>query len=276
MLYAFLLLSLLPLQSTAAQPPQQVPALLLETRLAAELGVTVGDTVTVTSIEEGSPVGTFVVGGIHERPADPNRITRNEFEAIFHLPDLEMLLGLDDQVDRFAIVLRPGADPEATADWVEGLAYGTQGMPTAELADRASTTFEVVSRFHDAIGFVTMLASSIFLLCLMVIRVDERRAEVRTMGLIGISRRTIFLAVVLEAVAISLVAAAIGAGLGIAMSAAVNAYYSAYYETSLRFALVTPSIVWTAVAIGVALGIGAGSLAALRIVRVSPQRLGER
>src|SRR5690606_14994511 len=115
-----------------------------------ELAVSVGDTVTARSIEADSRTGVFIVGGIHERPADPNRIARNEFEAIFHLPDLEALLGLDDQVDRFAIVLRPGSDPVATADWVEGLAYGTQGMPTAELASRASTTFEVVSRFHDA------------------------------------------------------------------------------------------------------------------------------
>ena len=48
-----------------------------------------------------------------------------------------------------------------------------------------------------------MLASSIFLLCLMVIRVDERRPDIRTMRLVGISRRTIFLAVVTEAVAIA-------------------------------------------------------------------------
>lgn len=274
MLSFILLLSLSPLQGAAQVPA--LPTVLLERRLATELSVEVGDTVTARSIEEGAAVATFVVGGIHERPADPNRIARNEFEAIFHLPDLEALLGLDDQVDRFAIALRPGADSEKTADWVEGLAYGTQGMPTAELANQASTTFEVVSRFHDAIGLVTMLASSIFLLCLMVIRVDERRAEVRTMGLIGISRRTIFLAVVLEAVAISLVAAAIGAGLGMAMAAAVNAYYSSFYETTLRFAAVTPAIVWTAVGIGVALGVGAGALAALRIVRLSPQRLGER
>lgn len=262
------------LQLPASLPP--LPTLLLERRLAAELSVGIGDTVTARSIEEAGRDGSFVVAGIHERPADPNRIARNEFEAIFHLSDLERVLGLDDQVDRFAITLRPGADPRQTGDWVEGLAFGTQAMATEELANQASTTFEVVSRFHDAIGLITMLASSIFLLCLMIIRVDERRAVVRTMGLIGISRRTIFLAVVLEAVAISLVAAAVGAGLGMAIAAAVNAYYGRFYETTLRFATVTPSIVWTAVAIGVGLGIAAGTLAALRIVRLSPQRLGER
>ncbi len=267
-----LLAALLQLPSSVSE----LPSLLLERRLAAELSVGVGDTVTVRSIDANAAEGAFVVAGIHERPADPNRIARNEFEAVFHLPDLEKLLDLDDQVDRFAIVLRPGADARAVGDWVEGLAFGTQAMPTAELANQASTTFEVVSRFHDAIGLITMLASSIFLLCLMIIRVDERRPVVRTMGLIGISRRTIFLSIVLEAVVISVVASAIGAGLGVAITAAVNAYYGRFYETTLRFATLTPGILWTAVGVGVALGIAAGTLAALRIVRLSPQRLGER
>jgi putative ABC transport system permease protein len=179
-------------------------------------------------------------------------------------------------VDRFALALRPGSDPRAAGAWIEGLAFGTQAIPTADLARQASTTFEVVSRFHDAIGIITMFASSIFLLCLMVIRVDERRAQVRTMGLIGISRRTVFITVVVEAVAISVVSAILGGALGLLATAGVNAYYGAYYQKTLQFAAVTPRILWTAAGVGVALGIGAGMLAALRIVRIPPQRLGER
>ena len=60
------------------------------------------------------------------------------------------------------------------------------------------------------------------------------------------------------------------------MTVAVNAYYAAYYDTTLRFALLSPRILLTALLLGIALGVAAGSLAALRIVRVPPQRLGER
>jgi putative ABC transport system permease protein len=63
-------------------------------------------------------------------------------------------------------------------------------------------------------------------------------------------------------------------GMGIAQL--VNAYYASVYDTTLKFALLTPRIVLGAGALGVALGVGAGVLAALRIVRVAPQRLGER
>jgi hypothetical protein len=124
----------------------------------------------------------FVVAGVFERPADPSRIARNELEVRFHLPDLEALLPFHDRVDRFAVVLAPGADADAAARWIEGIAFGTRAYGSAALAEEASATFLVISRFHDAIGIVTILASAIFLLCVMIIRVDERRADVARCG----------------------------------------------------------------------------------------------
>lgn len=254
---------------------QDPGGILVERRLSEQLGVGVGDTVTARGLS-GSLSLPFVIEGIYERPADPNRISRNELEVRFHLPDLERLLDLQDRVDRFAIQLRPGTDLSATAAWIESLAYGTRVIGTSELSEESSTTFQVVSRFHDAIGLITMLASGIFLLCLMVIRVDERRSDVRMLRLVGISRRTVFSAIVIEAVMIAAIAAALGAGLGALMTVGVNAYYARFYDTTLRFALLTPDVVWTAVIAGIALGVVAGSLAALRVVRLDPQSLGER
>jgi putative ABC transport system permease protein len=252
------------------------PGILIERRLAEELSLSVGDVVEAEALGGEGTARSFVVEGIFERPPDPNRIARNEFEVRFHLPDLEEMLEGDDRVDRFAVVLSPSADPDSVARWVESLAFGTQVYGAAALAERSSTTFAVVSRFHDAIGFVTLLASGIFLLCLMVIRVDERRADIRTMRLVGISRSTIVRTVVLEAVAIATVGSAFGILLGVLLGWAVNAYYASYYDTTLRFAIVTPGLAALALLLGVTLGVAAGGLAALRLVRVPPQRLGER
>lgn len=260
---------------TVLAPAQEAGGILVERRLAEELAVGIGDTVTARGLT-GHLSLPFVIEGIYERPADPNRISRNELEVRFHLPDLEALLGIEDRVDRFAIQLRPGSDLAAAAGWIEGLAYGTRVIGTADLSEESSATFQVVSRFHDAIGLITMLASGIFLLCLMVIRVDERRPDVRMLRLVGISRRTIFSAIVTEAVLIAAIAAVLGAGIGALMTVGVNAYYANFYDTTLRFALLTSDVVWTAVIAGVGLGVIAGTLAALRIVRLSPQSLGER
>jgi hypothetical protein len=65
-------------------------------------------------------------------------------------------------------------------------------------------------------------------------------------------------------------------GLGLAITRVVNAYYAAVYDTTLRFALPTPRIVMAAGALGLLLGALAGALAALRVARLPPERLGER
>jgi putative ABC transport system permease protein len=252
------------------------PEILVERRLAEAAALHVGDTVTVRALASEAPPRAFVVAGVFERPADPSRISRNELEVRLHLPDLQAMLPATDRVDRFAVVLAPGRNPQAAARWIEGIAFGTSVFDSRGLAEESSATFRVISRFHHAIGIVTILASGIFLLCVMVIRVDERRRDMATLRLVGVSRGTVFRAVVLEAIAIAVAGSAAGAGLGMVAAKVVNAYYARVYDTTLRFALVTPRIVLLAALLGLGLGAAAGILAAWRIVNVPPQRLGER
>jgi putative ABC transport system permease protein len=256
-----------------AGPP---PEVLVDRRLAESVPLRPGDTVRVRALAGSGAPRAFVVAGVFEREADPNRISRNEMELRFHLPDLQALLPQHDRVDRFALVLERGARADSAARWVEGVAFGTRAYGSAALADQTSATFRVVSRFHDAIGIVTILASAIFLLCVMIIRVDERRRDMGVLRLIGVSRGTVFRAIVLEAVAIAVVGSAAGAGLGLVSATIVNAHYAEVYDTTLRFALVTPRIVLIAALLGLGLGVGAGVLAAWRVVAVPPQKLGER
>ncbi len=266
-------LFVLLLQSGAgAQPP---PGVLIERRLAEDLSLAVGDAVQLQPVGAGRQKG-FIVQGIFERQADPNRISLNDYEVRLHLPDLQELLPASDRVDRFALVLSPAASPDSVARWVEGLAFGTRAYASADLADESSATFRVISRFHRAIGIVTTLASGIFLLCVMIIRVDERRRDMGLLRLMGFARSTVFRTVVLETVLIAGVGTAGGSLLGVLVAKLVNAYYMNFYDTTLRFALVTPQIVLTAALLGLCLGISAGVLAALRVVRVPPQQLGER
>ncbi|HEX8696247.1 MAG TPA: FtsX-like permease family protein [Longimicrobium sp.] len=270
------MIAALAVAAALAQAPGPLPQVLVERRLAESVPLAVGDTVRVRSLAARDAPRPFVVAGVFEREADPNRIARNEYEVRFHLPDLQALTGKADRVDRFAVALAPGARADSAARWIEGIAFGTRAYGSAALARETSATFAVVSRFHDAIGVVTILASAIFLLCVMVIRVDERRRDVSMLRLIGISRRTVFRAIVIEAVLIAIAGSAAGAGLGLVSARLVNAHYARVYDTTLRFALVTPRIVLLAALLGLALGVAAGALAAWRVVTVPPQKLGER
>jgi putative ABC transport system permease protein len=268
------MLATLLVAAALAQPP--LPGILVERRMARALEVAAGDTVHVRALAGPEATRPFVVAGVFERAADPSRISRNDFEVRLQLPDLEAMLPAHDRVDRFAVALAPGADAARAARWIEGVAYGARAYGSAELAEETSATFRVVSRFHDAIGVVTILASAIFLLCVMVIRVDERKRDMGTLRLIGVGRGTVFRAIVVEAIAIAVAGSAAGAVLGVAVAHAVNLHYARVYDTTLRFALVTPRIVLLAAALGLLLGAGAGALAAWRVVRTPPRRLGER
>lgn len=281
---ASLALALLCAGALAVAPPlraqpapgtgESPPGVLIERRLAEATGLGVGDTLRLRATAGEAPARGFVVEGVFERDADPNRISRNELEVRLHLPDLEAMLPARDRVDRFAVALAPDAgDAEGLVRWVETLAYGTRVYGTAALAEEASTTFKVISRFHDAIGVVTVLASGIFLLCVMVIRVDERRRDMGVLRLIGVGRRSVFRAIVLEAVGIAALGSLAGVLLGVATTYGVNAYYAHVYDTTLRFALLSPRILLLAGALGLALGVAAGTLAALRLVRTPPTRL---
>ncbi|MDQ3556618.1 MAG: FtsX-like permease family protein [Gemmatimonadota bacterium] len=267
---------MITLALAAALAATPLPEVLIDRRLAEAASLSTGDTVRVNTVGGAAAALSFVVAGVFERAADPSRIARNEYEVRFHLPDLLAMLPEADRVDRFAVVLEPGAPADSAARWINGIVASGQAFGSEALAEQTSATFRVVSRFHQAIGIVTIGASAIFLLCVMIIRVDERRRDMGVLRLIGVGRGTVFRAIVLEAIGIATLGSALGALLGVAISALVNRYYSGVYDTTLRFALVTPRIVMLAALLGLALGVVAGALAAWRVVGVAPQRLGER
>jgi putative ABC transport system permease protein len=244
----------------------------IDERLAADAGLRVGDRVLVAS-EPGGTGDTVIIGAITARTADPSEIARDEYRVRLHLDHLQQLLVYGDRVDRFAVAT-PGASATLAAlDAINDVAFGFRAHRSRDVAIETSQTFRVVSRFHRAIGVITIVASAIFLLCILLLKVDERRRDVAALRLLGISRRTVLGAVVLEAAFIAFVGSLAGTGIGALASAAVNAYYQAEYRTPLHFSIVTPDIVLLATALSVTLGIVAGTLAALRLVRARPLAL---
>ena len=165
------------------------------------------------------------------------------------------------------------AATERALSAIDDAAFGFQAYRSRDIAVETSTTFEVVSRFHRAIGVITIVASAVFLLCILLLKVEERRRDVGALRLIGLSRWTVFSSVVIEAAFVSVLGSGLGVAVGWVTSAAVNAYYQSYYRTPLRFSIVTGDIVAFAVLLSLVLGIVAGALAALRLVRTPPLAL---
>ncbi len=114
-----------------------------------------------------------------------------------------------------------------------------------------------------------------FLLCLVVLKVEERRLEGAAMREIGVSRRTLFLWTFAETVAMAAIGTTAGLGLGWVGSLLINGYFRRVYDTGLAFARVTAELAMLVAGIGLATGLAIGVVAGWRMVRSAPARLRE-
>lgn len=261
-----------PAQGVERAPTAPVRTIAIDERLAADLHIRVGDTVGVAQAPD-SAGERVVIGAITRRGADPSEIARSEYRIRLHLDQLQSLTGYGDRVDRFAVATRRAADADSVQRAINDAAFGFHAYRSRDIAVETSRTFQVVSRFHRAIGIITIVASAIFLLCIMLLKVEERRRDVAALRLMGISRGSVTRSVVIEAALVALLGSALGTVIGWIAATIVNVHYQGVYRTPLRFAIVTPDTVVLAVALSLVLGIGAGALAARRLVRTPPLQL---
>lgn len=253
------------------QPPHRTIA--IDERLAEDARIVVGDRVIVSARPGATGGDTVVVSAIVRRGADPADIARSEYQVRMHLDQLQKVAGYGDRVDRFAVATGSPAATERALTDINAVAFGFQAHRSRDIAVGTSRTFQVVSRFHKAIGVITIVASAIFLLCIMLLKVEERRRDVAALRLMGISRATVVKGIVVEAALLALVGCGLGVGVGWAASEFINWYYQGVYRTPLYFSLITTPIVTLAVGLSLVLGIGAGLLASLRLVRTPPLTL---
>ncbi len=272
-----------PSRSAPSVPPGVWPVSLGE-RAAYRLGIGPGDRLDL-SVHPGGPWQPAGVAQVYRPVRYPTEVGREALEIRLHLPDLQTLAGRRDEVDSIVVRLRSPGGPapartgrapeagEAAAEMVTRLnasPLGFRAYTSAELAARNSSPFEVIARFHRAIGAVTVLASSVFLVAIMTLKGEEMRRQVGVMRLIGISPRTVVGTVLVIAAGVALLGSAIGAGLGYLLSLGINAYYRSLFDTDLVFSRITPHLLGTSAGVSALLGIAAGAFTAWRVLRQGP------
>jgi putative ABC transport system permease protein len=247
----------------------QAPGVAIERQLARELDLSVGDTLRLGPHIDSLNL-LVTVSAIYEPKPDPAEIAKRERHLRMHLPDLASMLGAGDRVDRISIGIHPGISADSAAATLDRSAYGYRAFSSQSIAAESSQTFLVVSRFHRAIAVITIVASAVFLLCIMLLKVEERRLDAAVMRFVGVRRRTIFGALLLEAGLVALLGSALGTALAYLAGAATNAYYRRFFDTFLTFSIITPEIVGFSILLSLALGASAGAFAAWRLVRTRP------
>ena len=248
------------------------PAILLSRQLMEAEGLAVGDLVRLSADPTGREPRSFRIVGRYEPTPDPMRIGTERLEARLHLPDLLALTAdpadplSTETVSAINIALDNPADTGAFALDLSAKVPGLIMQSTAREASAAGP-FVVIERFHLAIAIVTVIASTFFLLALMVMRAEERRETVGTLRLIGLTKGRVLLHVFAEGLLIATAGALFGILLSVTLQGAFNRFFQWRYDTALVFVRITPAVVWRSVALAVPLGILASVVASWTLLR---------
>jgi len=260
---------------------QQPPSILISRQLAELEGLATGDEVQLATDERGGNARTFRIAGVYEPTPDPMRLGVAPRAVRLHLTDL-LALTRDaatpagtEHVEAINVALLDPEGARAFANDVNARIPGVFARRTTGAAGSAST-FVVLERFHLAIAAVTIVAATVFLLALTIMLVDERRATVGVLRLIGLPARRILIQVLLEGLLIAGVGALFGLLLALASEGLINRFFQWRYDTALIFVRVTPTVAATCLAIAVPLGAVATVAASWALLRRSGLRLARR
>ena len=250
------------------------PDILVSRQLAAFEGLALGDIVRLSADPSGGDAHAFRIAGIYEPTPNPMRVTSTRLEARLHLPDLLALTAdptdplSTESVNAINVSLTDVDDVRGFARDLHTKVPGLIISPTARDAG-PSSPFAVIERFHLAVAVVTVIASSLFLLALMVMRVEERRETVGLLRLIGVKRHRVLLNVLVEGLLITIGGAIFGIVLAVGLEDVINWFFQRRYDTSLVFVRITPTVTWRSVALAVPMGLLASAAASWALLRRS-------
>jgi len=237
--------------------------------------------VRLSPTADGTGVQQFRIAGIYEPTPDPARLGAVIREVQLHLPDLLNLTrepgtpAGSEYVERINVALVSPDDASRFSRDVQARMPGVSAQPAAGAAE-STGPFIVLRRFHLAIAIVTIIASTVFLLALTIMLVDERRTAVGVLRLIGLPSYRIIFQLFLEGVLIASVGSLFGLLLSLVSEGLINRFFQWRYDTALVFVHVTPQVAATCVAIAVPLGVSATVVASWALLRRNGLRLARR
>ena len=253
--------------------PQADDEIVINTALAEAGKVKVGDRVGVLTLapkKEFTLVGVFGYSGGRDSIGGAN-------EVYFTTPVAQQLmLGKPDVFSNVSVQAAAGTTPEALRDEVARTLGADYQVKTGEqlAADASAGLKEGLSFFNKILlGFaaVALLVGTFLILNTFSIIVAQRTRELALMRAIGASGKQVIGSVVLEALAVGLIASVLGLAAGIGVGALL-AYLFGQLAGGLTLAGlgVPASAVIGAFAVGMLITVIAALLPALRASRIPP------
>ncbi|MCN0152983.1 ABC transporter permease [Salinispora arenicola] len=260
-------------QLREGREPQADDEIVVNAALAKAGRVAVGDQVGVLTLE---PKQEFTIVGVFGYSGDRDSIGGVN-EIMFTTPVAQQLmLGQRDVFTNITVAAADGVSNDRLRDDIAAVLGADFEVKTgAQLSADASAGLKEGLSFFNRIllGFaaVALLVGTFLILNTFSIIVAQRTRELALMRAVGAGRRQIIGSVVLEAVAVGLLASVLGLGAGVGVGALL-AYVFGSITGGLNLAgiAVPPAAVIGAFGVGLVITVVAALLPALRAARIPP------
>jgi putative ABC transport system permease protein len=260
-----------PLNLVDGRWPSGSKELAIDEGVADEEGLALGDRIGVAAL---GPAQEFQIVGI-ARYGELSSLGGATF-AIFDVPTAQKLLEKEGELDAVQAAAQTGVAPEELVTRIrEELGTSVTVRSGSEQADEESdeiATFTAIIRyFLLTFAGIALFVGAFVIFNTLSITVAQRTREFATLRTIGASRRQVLTSVIVEALAIGLLASIIGLFAGLGLAIGLNKLFVALNldlpQTETVFA--TRTIV-VSLLVGTLVTLLAGLSPALRATRVPP------
>src|SRR5215469_11730558 len=212
-----------PFHLVAGHAPQAPDGVVIDKQSANDGHLAVGDTTTVRV--SGPPQRVRIVGivgfGTADSPAGASIV-------LFTTPVAQRLVTAPGKFSTINFVAAPGVSQQQLASNLSRvLPPGTEALTGAALIKETQDNFQKVlsifSKFLLIFAVVAVLVGGFIILNTFAITVAQRTRENGLLRALGASRRQVLWSVIIEAVAVGVIAALIGLALGVAVAAGLKA-----------------------------------------------------
>src|SRR5215469_2495347 len=253
-----------PFHLVAGHAPQAPDGVVIDKQSANDGHLAVGDTTTVRV--SGPPQRVRIVGivgfGTADSPAGASIV-------LFTTPVAQRLVTAPGKFSTINFVAAPGVSQQQLASNLSRvLPPGTEALTGAALIKETQDNFQKVlsifSKFLLIFAVVAVLVGGFIILNTFAITVAQRTRENGLLRALGASRRQVLWSVIIEAVAVGVIAALIGLALGVAVAAGLKALLGLVGFTLPGGSLVVSG---TTVIVSLLVGIGVTVVAAISPAR---------
>ncbi|MDH4148760.1 MAG: ABC transporter permease, partial [Acidimicrobiia bacterium] len=260
-----------PMRLVAGTPPLDEASVVIDRQSAQDGPFALGDPVTI--LLQGGP-RQFTVSGIATFGSADSLLGASM--AMFRTDVAQEILGTPGTFSSITVV---GADGVGQAELRDRIARVLP--PEVEVITGDELRKENQSAVAEALSFFDTFMLVFALIALFVaafiiyntfsILVAQRNRELALLRALGAARRQVLGAVLVEALAIGVLASALGLGAGVAVAAGLHRTLGALgFAIPAGSIVLGPSTIYTSVVVGVAMTLAAATLPARRASRIAP------